>query len=189
MGAGDGNVSSNVSVGTVVVAQMGGWRSVQDAVKSKYTSWWGTKGCSRGGIIFGNHRGTGLMDAVAVTHSVVVVAVLAALFRSPTEKKILASCPQALKKNRSRTRWASLAKGSVLLVSACKVAVPNVEGSGLTEMGRGQWRRWKCRQRPRPQKSAPGIISISLDGLTRSFNVTVPPMATAGEEREAHCSL
>ena len=29
--------------------------------------------------IFGNHRGTGLMGTVAVTHSVVVVAVLAAL--------------------------------------------------------------------------------------------------------------
>ena len=30
-------------------------------------------------MIFGNHRGTGLMGAVAATHSVVVVAVLAAL--------------------------------------------------------------------------------------------------------------
>ena len=36
MGAGDGNVSSNVSVGTVIVAQMGGVRGVQGAVKPEY---------------------------------------------------------------------------------------------------------------------------------------------------------
>ena len=65
----------------------GGWGCVQETIKLEFTSWWGTKGCSRGGIISGNHRGTGLMDAVAVTHSVVVVAVLAALLRSPTKKK------------------------------------------------------------------------------------------------------
>ena len=113
-------------------------------------------------MIFGNHRGTGLMGAASAIHAVVVVAVLAALLRSPTGKKIT-SCPQALNKNRSRIRWASLVEGSVLLVSACKVAVPNVEGSGLTDMGRGQWRWWKCRQRPWPQKCAPGIISILLE--------------------------
>ena len=55
------DVSSNVLVGAVVVAQMGGW---------------GTKGRS---------RGTGLMGADAATHSVVFVAVLAALLRFPTE--------------------------------------------------------------------------------------------------------
>ena len=138
--------------------------------------------------MFGSHRGTGLMGAASAIRAMVVVAVLAALLRSPTGQKIT-SCPQALNKNRSRTRWASLVEGSVLLVSACKVAVPNVEGSGLTDMGRGQWRWWKCRQRPWPQKSAPGIISILSDRMSRSFTVTVPPMATAGEEREAHCSL
>ena len=67
--------------------------------KLEYTSWWGTKGCSRGGIIFGHHRGTGLMDAVAATHSAVVVAVLAALLQSPTGKNVLTSWPQAPKKN------------------------------------------------------------------------------------------
>ena len=61
---------------------------MQETVKLEHTSWWGTKGCRRGGIIFGNNRGTGLMDAVAATHSVVVVTVLAALLRSPTGKKI-----------------------------------------------------------------------------------------------------
>ena len=96
-----------MSVTSVVVAQMGGWGGVQETVKLEYTSWWGTKGCSRGGIMFGNHRGTGLMDAVAATHSVVVVAALAALLRSPTGKKST-SCPQALNENRSRIRWASL---------------------------------------------------------------------------------
>ena len=60
---------------------------MQETVNLEYTSSWGTKGCSRGGIVCGNHRGTGLMDAVAATHSVVVVAVLGALLRSPTEKK------------------------------------------------------------------------------------------------------
>ena len=46
MGAGDGNVSSNISVGTVVVTQMGGGRGgVQETVKHEYTSWWCTKGC------------------------------------------------------------------------------------------------------------------------------------------------
>ena len=64
----------------------GGGGGVQETVKLEYPSWWGTKGCSRGAIIFGNHRGTGLMDAVAATHSAVVVAVLAALLRSPTGK-------------------------------------------------------------------------------------------------------
>ena len=93
-------------------------------------------------MILGNHRGIGLSAASAI-HAVVVVAVFAALLRSPTGKKIT-SCPQALNKNRSRIRWASLVEGSVLLVSACKVAVPNVDGSGLTEIGRCQWRRWKC---------------------------------------------
>ena len=58
---------------------MGEWVGVQETVKLDYTSWWGTKCCSRGGIIFGNHPGTGRKDAVAATHSVVVVAVLAAL--------------------------------------------------------------------------------------------------------------
>ena len=77
-------MSSNVSVGTVVVAQVGEWRSVQDAVKPECTSWWGTKGCSGGGMIFDIHRGTGLMPGVAATQSVVVVAVLAALLRPPT---------------------------------------------------------------------------------------------------------
>ena len=33
----------------------GGGGGVQETVKLEYTSWWGTKGCSRGGIIFGNH--------------------------------------------------------------------------------------------------------------------------------------
>ena len=59
---------------------------MQEAVKLVYTSWWGTKGCSRGGIGCGNHCGTGLMDVVAATHSVVVVAVLVALLRSPAGK-------------------------------------------------------------------------------------------------------
>ena len=89
---------------------------MQETVKLEYTSWWGTKGCSRGGKIFGNHRGTGLMDATAATHSVVVVAVLAVLVRSPAEKKNF--CLQALNKNRSRTRWASLVERDVPLVSA-----------------------------------------------------------------------
>ena len=116
---------------------------MQETVKLEYTSWWGTKGGNRGGRIFGNHRGTGLMDAAAAIHAVVVVAVLAALLRTPTEKNVT-SWPQALNKNRSRIRWASLVEGSVFQVSACKVAVPNVEGSGLTEVSRGQWRRWEC---------------------------------------------
>ena len=94
-------------------------------------------------MIFGNHRGTGLMGAASAIRAVVVVAVLASLLRSPTGKKIT-SFPQALNKNYIRPRWASPVEGSVLLVSACKVAVPNVEGSGLTEFGRGQWRRWEC---------------------------------------------
>ena len=55
----------------------GVWGCVQGLVNLEYTGWWGTKGCSRGGICFGNHRGTRLMDAVKVKHSVVVVAVLA----------------------------------------------------------------------------------------------------------------
>ena len=38
-----------------------------------------------------------------------------------------------LNKSPGRTRWTSLVEGSVLLVSACKVAVPSVEGSGVTE--------------------------------------------------------
>ena len=96
--------------------------------------------------------------------------------------------PSGARKKRSRIRWASLVEGSVVLVSACKVAVPNVEGSGLTEIGRGQWRRLECHERPRPQKCAPGIISILWNKMTRSFTVTVPPMATAGEERKAQCS-
>ena len=80
-------MSSNVSVGMVVVAQMGGVGGGARTSKLEYTSWWGTKGCSRGGMLFGNHRGTGLMDAITATHSVVVVAVLAALLRYPTGKK------------------------------------------------------------------------------------------------------
>ena len=64
---------------------------MQETVKLKYTSSWGTRGCSRGGTICGNHRGTGLMDDVAATHSVVVVAVLAALLRPPTKKLNLLS--------------------------------------------------------------------------------------------------
>ena len=74
-------------VEAVVVAQRrGGGGGVQETVTLEYTSRWGTKGCSRGGIIFGNHRGTGLMDAIAATHAVVVVAVLAALLGPPTGK-------------------------------------------------------------------------------------------------------
>ena len=131
-------VSSNVWVGTVVVAQMGGWGtkgrgwdvssnvSVGAVIVAQMGGGWGTKGSSRGGMIFGNHRGTGLVGAASAIHAVVVVAVLAPLLRSPTGKEIT-SCPQALNKNCSRTRWASLVEGSVLLVSACKVAVPNVE--------------------------------------------------------------
>ena len=61
---------------------------VQETVKLEYTSWWGTKVCSRGGKIFGNHRGTGLTDAVEATHSVIIVAVLAVSLRSPTAKKV-----------------------------------------------------------------------------------------------------
>ena len=87
------------------------------------------------------------MDAVAATNSVVVVAVLAALLRSPTREE-WTPWPQALNEDRSRIRWAPLVDGFVLLVSACKVALPNVEGSGLTRMGRGQRRWWKCRPRP-----------------------------------------
>ena len=77
---------------------------MQETVKLKYSSWWGTKDCSRGGIIFGDHDGTGLLDDVAAKHSVVVVAVLAALLRSTTEKKLLTSCPHALNEDRSRAR-------------------------------------------------------------------------------------
>ena len=157
-------MSSNVSVGTVVVAQMGGW---------------GTKGCSRGGIILG--RTAAMARWVPLQrHTLWYSSLYLRRFAIPHGQKILASCPHALNKNRSRINWASLVEGSILLVSACKVAAPNVEGSGLTDVGRGQWQRQKC---------APGIISILLNRLTRSFTVTVPPMATAGEEREAHCSL
>ena len=84
-------MSSNVSVGTIVVAQMG---VVQEAVKPEYTICWGTKGCSRGGIICGYHRGTGLTGAVAATHSVVVIAVLATSLRSPTEKQTKPLAPR-----------------------------------------------------------------------------------------------
>ena len=105
---------------------------MQETVKLEYTSWWGTEGCRRGGIICGNHCGTSLMDAVAATHSVVVVALLAALLRSSTDKKKTAY-PQALNENCSRIRWASLVERAVLLISACKAAVPNVEGSCLSE--------------------------------------------------------
>ena len=46
MRAGDGNVSSNMSVGTVIVAQMGGGGGgVQETVKLEYTSYRCTKGC------------------------------------------------------------------------------------------------------------------------------------------------
>ena len=80
---------------------------VQETVNLECMSWWGTKGCSRGGILFDNHRGNGVMDAVAATHSEVVVAESAALLRSPTGKYKI-SWPQALNKNRSRISWASL---------------------------------------------------------------------------------
>ena len=90
-----------------------------ETVKLKYTSWWGTKGCSRSGIINGNHRGTGLMDAVAATHSVVVVAVLVALLRPPTIKIKPLILLRRLNKKHSRTRWAHLVEGAVPLVSAC----------------------------------------------------------------------
>ena len=88
------------------------------------------EGCSRGGILCGNHSGTGLMYAVATTHCVAVVAVHAAALQSPTESKYTSYHPQVINKNRSRTWGAPLVYGVVLLVSACKVAVPNVEGSG-----------------------------------------------------------
>ena len=71
--------------------------------------------------------------------------------------------PSGAKQKLQSHKVGSLVEGSVVLVSAYKVAAPNVEGSGLTEMGRGQWRWWKCRQRPRPQKCSPGIISILLE--------------------------
>ena len=74
------DVSSSVSVGTVVMAQMEEWGGAQEAAE------FGTKVCNRGGIICGNHCGTRLMDAVAATRSVVVVAVLAAFLRSPAWK-------------------------------------------------------------------------------------------------------
>ena len=46
------NVTSNVPVKAVVVAQMGGVGGGSRTVKFGYTSWWGTKGCcTRGGII------------------------------------------------------------------------------------------------------------------------------------------
>ena len=73
------------------------------------------------------------MEAVSAKHSVVVVAVLAALIRSPTGKKSEKSWPRALNERRSRIRYASLVERSVFLVSACKVAVTNVQGSGVTE--------------------------------------------------------
>ena len=75
---------------------------VQEAVKLQYTTWWGTKSCSRGGIISGNYRVTGLRDAVAATHSVVVVAVVSTSLRSPAGEN-QTSCPQAQNKVRSRT--------------------------------------------------------------------------------------
>ena len=64
-----------------------GGGGVQEAVNFECTSWWGTKGCSRGGILCDNHCGTGLMDAVAAAYSVVVIAVHAAMLRPPTETK------------------------------------------------------------------------------------------------------
>ena len=45
------DVTSNVSVKAVVVAQMGRVGGGSRTVKLVYTSWWGTKGCRRGGII------------------------------------------------------------------------------------------------------------------------------------------
>ena len=79
------------------------------------------------------------MDAVAATHSVVVVAVLVALLRPPTIKIKHLILLRRLNKNHSRTRWAYLVEEAVRLVSACNfVAVPNIEGSCLTEMGPGQ---------------------------------------------------
>ena len=60
---------------------------MQEAAKLEYTSWWGTKGCRRGGIVCGNHRDTGLMGAVAEIYSVVVVAVLATSFAIRHGKK------------------------------------------------------------------------------------------------------
>ena len=64
---------------------------MRGTAKLEYTSWWGTKGCSRGGIIFGNHRGTGPMEAVAATHSVVFVAVCGVVANPHGKKKLLAS--------------------------------------------------------------------------------------------------
>ena len=90
---------------------------MQETAKLEYRSWWGTKSCGRGGIICGNHRSTSVMDDFASTHSMVVIAVLAALLESPMEIKN-SYPPQALSKNCSRTRWASLVEGADHLVSA-----------------------------------------------------------------------
>ena len=87
-------MSSKVSVGTVVVARMEGCKKRSNSSTRVVEE----KGCSGGGIICGNNCGTGLMGAVAATHHMVVVAVLAAWLRSSTEKKeSLTSCPQAQK--------------------------------------------------------------------------------------------
>ena len=77
-------VSGDVLVGLIVVAQVGWWGGVQEAVNFEDTSWWGTKDCSRGGIIRGTYLGTVLMDAVGAPHSVVVIAVLATSLQRPT---------------------------------------------------------------------------------------------------------
>ena len=58
------------------------------------------------------------------------------------------SCPQALKNNAVASVWTFLVEGSVVLFSACKVAVPNAEGFGFTDRGRGRWRQLKCRHGP-----------------------------------------
>ena len=59
---------------------------MQETVNLEHTSRWGTKDGSRGGILVYIHRGTGVMDDVAATHSVVVVAEPAALLRFSTRK-------------------------------------------------------------------------------------------------------
>ena len=97
-----------------------------------------------------------LADAVAAASSLVAVAALATWLGSPASKYIL---PAGTKNNADASVRTSLLKGSVVLFSACKVAVPNAEGSGLTDGGRGRWRRLKCRHDP-GLKMKTGIRSI-----------------------------
>ena len=53
-----------------------------------------TKGCNRGDILCGNHRGNGPIAPVAPTYSVVAVAPLTTLLGSPAAKET--ACPQAI---------------------------------------------------------------------------------------------